>query len=153
MKIAIDWDGTVVEQDRPYADTTTPMRFRPYAREALYRLKVAGHILILWSARANRALLFTPQHDPLVRNGTIKPPPITGSQAVVDLHWARYFQMLAFIERELPGLFDAIDSGEQGKPSVQLFIEDRAWGVPATGIDWEAIADTYGAPSPQRRPA
>ena len=24
MRIAIDWDGTVITQDRPYADTTTP---------------------------------------------------------------------------------------------------------------------------------
>ena len=147
MIIAVDFDGTVVEQDgRPYTDVTTPLRFRPGAKEGLLALKRAGHVLLLWSARSSRALLDDPTLDPLVRAGVRK----LDRQRWEDqlpLHEARLRQMLVFIQRELEGVFDAVDDGHQGKPQVDLFLDDRAlhMGLGAQSWSWKSIAYVYGA--------
>ena len=146
MRIAIDWDGTVITQDRPYADTTTPMEFVDGARDALLSLKRAGHLLLLWSGRASRALLVDPTLDPFVRAGVTQVDRAhwLASRAI---HRARYEQMIEFVERELPGVFDAIDDGLAGKPSVDLFIDDKTMVMrgPAT---WARIARVYGETEP-----
>jgi hypothetical protein len=51
--------------------------------------------------------------------------------------------MLETVERELPGVFDAIDDGSAGKFSFDLVIDDKAatFRGPAT---WSRIARTYG---------
>jgi hypothetical protein len=57
--------------------------------------------------------------------------------------------MVDFENRELPGVFAAIDDGAQGKPSpVDLFIEDRC----GHSVDWHEIAALYGAPLPPAPP-
>jgi hypothetical protein len=142
MRIAVDFDGTIVTQDRPYNDVTTPMEFMPGAKEALQALRRAGHILLLWSARASRALLYDPNLDPLVRARAVE----VNRQAWLDsraLHRARYDQMIQFVNQELPGIFDAIDDGLGGKPSVDLFIDDKAMAFrgPAT---WARVQRVYG---------
>lgn len=142
MKIAIDFDGTVVEQDHPYSDLTTPLRLKPFARQALMELKAAGHILLLYSARANKTLVgHLPELDPLHRAGVIDK---TQTDRHRDLCVARYQQMVEFVETELPGIFDAIDDGRQGKPNAQLFIDDRAVRFGPMGLNWKMIAETYG---------
>jgi hypothetical protein len=144
--IAIDWDGTIVSEDRAYNDVTTPPEFIPGAKEALLSLKRAGHLLVLWSGRASRALLADPLLDPLVRAGA-KP---VNRQAWLDarhLHMARYRQMLETVERELPGIFTAVDDGMAGKFSFDLVIDDKAMAFrgPAT---WSRIERVYGEADP-----
>lgn len=139
MRIALDFDGTLVSMDRPYDDVTTPLEFLPGALDALRALKAAGHVLLLYSARANRALLEDPELDPLVRAGARKVDLVEWARSR-DVHQARYDQMLAFASAHLVGLIDAVDDGRQGKPSVGLFIDDRA--VRFTG--WAELAFTYG---------
>jgi hypothetical protein len=144
MFIAVDFDGVVVRKDRPFADTTTPMQFMPHAKEGLESLKRAGHVMLLYSARSNRSLLYTSEWDPLVRAGVRRPHEAAWSHGR-ELHWARYHQMLQFVEDQLPGVFDAIDDGLQGKPMADLFIDDRAleFGVGAKG--WPDLMTIYGA--------
>jgi len=146
LKIAIDWDGTVVSRDRSYADVTTPMEFVPGAKEGLLALKAAGHLLLLWSGRASRALLVDPELDPFVRAGVVEVDRRHWQESRW-LHQARYDQMIEFVERELPGVFDAIDDGLAGKPSVDLFIDDKCMAMrgPAT---WARIARQYGEEQP-----
>lgn len=69
------------------------------------------------------------------------------------VHQARYEQMLAFVRRELPGVFDAIDTGEQGKPLADIFIDDKAlhYGSGFESVGWAQIADMYGAPLAHRQ--
>lgn len=143
MLIAVDFDGVVVRTNRAFADTTTPLQLMPGAKDGLLALKKAGHTLLLYSARSNRALLFTPEWDPLVRAGVRRPHEVAWA-AGKELHWARYHQMLAFCETELAGVFDAIDDGLQGKPLADLFIDDRALAI---DVGWPHIALLYGAPS------
>jgi hypothetical protein len=149
MLIAVDFDGTIVSADRPYADVTTPLVLLPGAKEGLQALKRADHTLMLWSARTNRSLLYTPDWDPMVRKGLRKPhlPKWAGTRA---LNWARYFQMLSFIDTALPGIFDVVDDGLQGKPLADLFIDDRSlrYGFGADAVGWSGIALLYGQPPP-----
>lgn len=149
MLIAVDFDGTIVKDDRPYEDTATPLAFLPGAREGLLSLRRAGHTLILWSARTNRALLYTPEWDPLVRAG-IRRVNLVRWEAERPLHWARYFQMLAFVESQLPGIFAVVDDGLQGKPMADLFIDDKAlrYGFGADAVGWQSVALLYGQPPP-----
>jgi hypothetical protein len=144
MLIAVDFDGVVVRKDRPFADITSPLRLMPLAKEGLRALKAAGHTLLLYSARSNRALLYTPEWDPLVRAGKRRPSAAAWGEAKA-LHWARYRQMLEFVNTELAGLFDAVDDGLQGKPLADLFIDDRSseFGVDAHG--WADLIQLYGA--------
>ena len=146
MYLAIDFDGTVVSQRRAYTDLKSPLRFVPGAKAALKSLKAAGHVLLLYSARANRALLEDPELDPLVRAGVRK---VNRAQWKKEqpLHKARYEQMVAFVNNELPGVFASIDDGRQGKPEVDLFIDDRALGFgPGKQYPtWKEVADLYGA--------
>jgi hypothetical protein len=142
MIIAIDFDNTVVEQDGNYADLETPLRLKPGAMAALTSLKAAGHILLLFSARANRALVGeTPDIDPLHRAGVVNR---AQRPASLCLNTARFNQMVCFVEEKLPGIFDAIDDGLQGKPNADLFIDDKAITFGPLGMNWQGIAARYG---------
>jgi hypothetical protein len=140
MILAIDFDGTVVKDDRPYNDIWSPLELQPGAREALLSLKRAGHTLVLWSGRSNRASINNPTFNPLWIDGLPWP-----SYADRVLHANRFRQMKSFVEKELPGIFDAIDDGRQGKLRADKYIDDRAiqLGGPG-GTDWATIAETYG---------
>lgn len=149
MIFAVDFDDTIVSQDHPYDDLVTPLSFVVdpstgiNAKDALLSLKKAGHSLLLWSARSNKALLYNPELDPLVRAG-VRRLDEKMFQRFKPLHWGRYLQMLSFVQAELPGVFDAIDDGSCGKPLVDFFIDDKA--LSASG--WGEIADAYGEPVP-----
>ena len=148
MLIAIDFDGTVVSMaGRSYSDVTSPLQFVPGARAGLASLRKAGHVLLLYSARANRALLEDPALDPMVRSGARKVHTKTWDTDR-DLNRARYQQMIDFVERELPGVFAAIDDGRQGKPCADLFIDDRGmrYGNGPTALSWQGIGRIYGEP-------
>jgi hypothetical protein len=139
--IAIDFDDTVVEQENAYSDTTTPLRLKPGALEALMSLKMAGHVLILWSGRNNRSRMYQADLDPLVRAG-VKRSASTDKSKKLELD--RWKQMVDFCNTHLPGVFDAIDDGQQGKPAANLFIDDKAIAFGANGLDWPEIAAIYG---------
>lgn len=145
MRIALDFDGTLVEDDHAYDDLKTPLRLKPGARDALRALKAAGHVLLLHSARSNRALWEDWQLNPLWRDGLVRFD-VTFWERNKELNLARYSQMVTFVERELDGLIDAIDDGRQGKPMVDLFIDDRAiaYGNGAKCLGWSAIAERFG---------
>jgi hypothetical protein len=145
--ISIDFDGTVVDEaSRPFADTTTPLQLMPGARKALAALKAARHILILASCRANRALRDDPTLDPLVRADR-RPIDRVAWERARPIHQARYHQMLDFVAAELPGVFDAIDDGMQGKVCADLYIDNHAlrFGAGLSGAGWASVAVEYGA--------
>lgn len=147
MIFCIDFDGVVVEtRGRAFADTLSPLRFRAGAKAGLRSLKVARHVLILWSARCNRALLYTPEHDPLVRAG-VRRVDLRTWELERPLHWRRYRQMLDFCEQELPGVFDVIDDGLQGKPLADVYLDDHAlrFGDAPDAMDWRELTQRYGA--------
>lgn len=117
----------------------------PGAKEALVALRRAGHVLLLWSARMSAALLVDPSLDPLVR-ARVRRIDQTSWEHSLSLNQARCQQMLDFVERELPGIFAAIDDGAGGKPQVDCFVDDKALRVgygPGAG-SWARIAHLYG---------
>lgn len=141
MLIAVDFDGTVVRV-RSMLDPTSPLKLCDGVREALESLKRAGHTLLLYSARANRAMRY-PYHA-----NDLSPELEARWWEEAREYEALYQEMRAFVEAELPGVFDAVDDGGQGKPLADLFIDDRAVRYHERGVlhsvDWAAIAERYG---------
>lgn len=140
----VDFDGTVVRQDHAYDDLETPLTFMPGAELVLPALKAQGHVILLWSARASRALLFDPTLNPLVRAGAV-PLDMDAWKRSQPIHLARHRQMLDFAATRCAGWFDAIDDGAGGKPLVDVFVDDRALrlGVGWSAVGWAAIAAVY----------
>jgi len=148
MLIAVDFDNTVVEsRGRGYDDVKAPLVFVLGAKAGLASLKAAGHSLLLYSARANRALREDATLDPMVRSSARKVHQKTWDADRV-LNQVRYQQMLDFVARELPGVFDAIDDGQQGKPVADLFIDDRGLrlGNGPMATTWAVVSQVYGEP-------
>lgn len=142
--IAIDFDGTLVRPLNP-DDPLSDVQLEPGVVDGLMSLKKAGHRLLLYSARTNRAIRQDPYLDPLVRSGA-KPLDMAQWQRDSLVAQARYQQMIDFVSKYLSGIFDAIDSGEQGKPTVDLFIDDkaRAFRVKNPEKAWKKIRRKYG---------
>ena len=143
MKIAIDFDGTIVEQDKPYDQTDGLFHFTPGAKAALLRLKAAGHLLLLWSARASLHHRFDVTLDPLF---TAQPWAPKDPVKFYAANQARFDEMIAFVARELPGVFAGVDDGTCGKPTVDAFIDDRALRLGGSGLSWAEIAELHGDP-------
>lgn len=150
MIIAVDFDGTVVSEDHAYDDLVTPLRFIPGARDALYALKAAGHILFLWSGRAS--VLLDPRRSQLWEAG-YQHRSYEEWQKRLPLQKARYAQMIKFVADNLPGVFHAIDDGEGGKPPADVFIDNRAFriGSGVGSVSWYQIAHWYGGSVPVSR--
>lgn len=151
MIVAVDYDGTVADTDgRPYDSPEVPALVSG-VRDGLMALKRAGHKLILFSCRANRALREDPMLDPLVRAG-VKRLDRAAWEKARPVHEARYQRMLEHVEAALPGVFDAVDDGRQGKPEAQLYIDNLAlrFGHGLRGSSWATIATEYGAPVKKR---
>jgi hypothetical protein len=145
MILAIDFDGTIVSDEHAYDDLKTPLRFMPGARQSLLRMKTAGHILILWSGRSNPWLRDANAVDPLVSAGVRKSHKATAERSR-QINQERYEQMLAFVKKELPGVF-ALVWEHTGKPSADVFIDDRA--APFALEGWRGMVDLYGAAEPR----
>lgn len=148
MIIAVDFDGTIVVQDGyKYSDLETPLKFMPGAKEGLAALKRAGHTLILWSGRASHYLRVNPELSPLVRASGKAVNLERWAKDSQPLNQARYEQMLEFVAVELPGVFDAIDEGDSGKPPADLFIDDKAvrYGLGLSGMGWTQLGKIFGA--------
>lgn len=135
MIICVDFDGTIVDDSHKYDDLAAPLLFLPGAKDALVALKAAGNILILYSGRANPWLMRNPDMDPLVIAGVRKVYSGKTFAGRAEINRARYVQMVTFVKKELPGVFDLIWE-HQGKPSADIFIDDRTpYGAP----DWRKI--------------
>jgi hypothetical protein len=143
LRIAVDFDGTIVSQDRAYFDLLTPLCFLDDAEYGLRALRKYGHELILWSARSNLALRRSYTLHPGFREQGC---PLWLTNPIMHLNEQRYQQMVKFVNDELPGIFSYIDDGMQGKVLADLFIEDRAWNSPATPIDWIEVVRTLTNP-------
>lgn len=142
MRICIDFDGTIVTE-KPW-DYDGPLEFMPGAREGLQALKRAGHYLILFSSRANKANRFDWQLNPENR---LKPNFSLQRWLVKQkVHARRYNVMLWFVEKELPEIFDYIDEGTQGKPDADLFIDDRGCRLNSDGlgVQWPRLIELLG---------
>ena len=147
MIIAVDFDSTLVDEwGRKFSDVMTPFKLMAGARKALEAMQAAGHVVLLYSARANRALRVDPELDPLVRAGVVKLDR-KAWEAEQPLHEARYQQMVQFAATQLKGLVDAVDDGGQGKPVADVYIDDRAlrFGGGVDGHSWFDIARQFGA--------
>ena len=147
MIVAVDLDSTLVDEwGRKFSDTTSPLKLMGGARKALQAMKAAGHVVLLYSARSNRALRVDPELDPLIRAGVVRLDR-KAWEAEQPLHEARYQQMVQFAATQLKGLVDAVDDGAQGKPVADLFIDDRAlrFGGGVDGHSWFDIARQFGA--------
>jgi len=146
LRIAIDFDGTLVAQDHPHDDLDTPLTFIPGAKEALASFKAAGHYLILWSGRSNLSLRkdwrLNPRNVFAHSAGKFSLERWEKNQI---LNEARYQQMLDFVQRELLGYFDEIDDGCQGKISADLYIDDRVLTLGGElGYTWPELQDILG---------
>lgn len=112
------------------------------ARESLAALKKAGHVLLLWSPRTNRARQHLAEFDPLVRAGVTGDAQDDASRA----SWAAADrEMRAFVDEYLAGYFDAIDDGRQGCPCVDLWVMARSVSV-TDRAGWAALSGLYGEP-------
>lgn len=142
MLLAVSFDGCVVSSDRAYDDLSTPLEPLPGALEGLRALKRAGHTLLLWSERANRALRVDWTLNPLWVKGVV-PFDVVAWKRGQALEEARFRQMVTFVQDELLDVFDAIDTGLQGKPNADLFIDDKVLDLYSSG-GWERLAQVYG---------
>src|SRR5271165_4211526 len=98
MIFAIDYDGSVI--------SGSPPRLAPGCREALLALKKAGHTLLLFSSRNNRARRFNQNLDPLIAAGVTRAvqDPKT-LERLQHYSQAMYRHMTKVVNQHLPGVF------------------------------------------------
>lgn len=143
MKFVVDFDGTVVREDRPYDDLKTPLEFVRGSKRTLLSLKRAGHVLILASGRASIALRKDWMAHPLWRQDLN--PPVWWEKSQ-PLNEARYQQMIEFVRANLSGVFDAIDDGSGGKLGGDIYIDDRAYPQRDMEQVWVMLERQFGEP-------
>lgn len=114
MRIAVDFDGTICEDNFP--DIGKP---KPDVREVLYRLKELGYYIIIWSCR-------TSHWDYNTYGGDPKQPTLNRLRVADMIAW--------LLEHNIP--YDEIDDGSRGKPSVDYYIDDKAISFKN---NWESI--------------
>jgi beta-phosphoglucomutase-like phosphatase (HAD superfamily) len=142
MIICVDFDNCVI-QPCAFDASHTEMKLVPGAVEALQQLRKAGHLLVLYSARANRSLRDDPFLNPLIRTGAIKLDRARW-EAEAPAYRARYRSMLTFLADNLPHLFHSIDDGSQGKPDADLFLEGLGRTMDHHGGAWRRVMHAYG---------
>ncbi len=136
MIISIDFDEVLAIR---HEGTLFP---RAGAKATLESFERAGHTVLLFSPRTNRARQHLAEFDPLVRLGATN----DAQDAESRVGWARLdAEMRAFVAREFPGLIDAIDDGHQGAPCVDLHIGRRV--VSIADVSWAELANLYGEPA------
>ncbi len=144
MRLVLDFDGTIVRDDRDYDDTETPLVLQHGAREALRSLARAGHTLILCSGRANKSLRTDWRLNPMWRDGKV-PFDVRRWERSQPINEARYQQMLRFVALELPDIFAMVDDGAQGKVSGDVYVDDKGLRY-SSSFGWPEIAVAFGEP-------
>jgi len=144
MKICVDFDGTVVEENGEFYSGGGPEKFEfiPFAQQALRALHRAGHFLILSSCRANREKRFGPEifiDDTIPTDWRV----VEKRLELCTIHQRRFEGMRQFIRSNLPGVFDVIDEGTLGKPIADLYFDNRAFLVRGAR-EWERVGNLYG---------
>lgn len=139
MRIGIDFDGTLVSEERPYEDTDTPLVWLPGARDGVLSLHAAGHTLVLFTSRASPARLSGANIYCAILLEDFAPPSLSQG----DIHVQRFLQCVDFILREVPDVFSAVTSD---KNDLDLIIDNKAlrFGRGPTAVDWREIAWAYG---------
>lgn len=103
-RIAVDFDGTLCEQQFPGIGNP-----RDGAREALAAFRRMGYKVVIWSCRACHWDYDVYGGDPS--------QPVLERQVVKD--------MVAWLDEQ--GIeYDEIDDGSKGKPSAEYYIDDKA---------------------------
>lgn len=116
-RIAVDFDKTIFT----YGPDFTIGPPVPFAIETLYELAERRHEIIIYSARAN----LTHQDRGAV-------PAVVAIAAMQDA-----------LERwRVP--YTTIDPGYNGKPLVQLFIDDKGLGIPLRRYSGQYVVDWTG---------
>ena len=111
MKIAVDFDGTIVEHKYPSIGTELP-----FAIETLIKLKEEGHRLILWTVREGKLL-----------------------DEAVDFCLKRGLEFYA-INRDYPEEEKGRNNHYSRKLKVDLWIDDRnLGGLPDWGTIYEMV--------------
>jgi len=141
VRIVVDFDGVVIERTPDPGDPAEDMQLLEDARAGLQALKLAGHVLILSSCRSNTAQRVDWRLNPLWREH-VEPFDERRWEATRQLWQAAHERMIAFVGRELPGVFDAIDDGRQGKILADLYIDDKAFRLSWGG--WKLLVEHYG---------
>lgn len=137
MILAVDFDGVIVKDGGGVY--RAPLELVPGAWEGLAALKRAGHVIIVFSARANRALRDDWRLNPL----WVEEP--SGWEEDRRTASLAYQQMLNYVADELADLVDAVDDGRQGKLVADMFVDDRALNFGPGGFDWADVARFLGA--------
>lgn len=149
MRIGLEFDGVIVrEDDHDFDDTTTPLQLMPGALVGLRSLRAAGHVLLLYSERANRSLRESPMLDPLIVAGITRIDLAVWAREQ-PIYQARFDQMLSLCSGQLRGLFHGVDDGQQGKPVLDLLIDRRVFGYRPTD-GWLKLKSLYGARTRRR---
>lgn len=139
MIIAVDYDGTVVEDGAPL----DPPKVRAGAKAALVALRRAGHVLVLFSCRSNAAHRLNWRLNPLWTEAII-PFDEADWERQREIWEAMHQLMIKHVEEELPGVFHVVDQGLQGKPVADVYLDDRAFRM--SRRSWPEVAMLYGEP-------
>lgn len=153
MIVCVEFDGAlVVKGAQAYGDVVTPFTPIKGALQGALGLKAAGHEMLLYSARANRAARFAPWLDPLapeeldeLPNGGPDYTAIEARQRVCEVERQRFEHMVRWVMATLPNVF-VIDDGAQGKPFADLYIEPNGvrLGADRFALDWVQVVRTWG---------
>ena len=98
MVVAVDFDGTIVDNSHPSVGA-----IKPGVKAALAALRAQGHIIVIWSCRTN--LVPYKQSEENHR------------KCIEDM-------FNALVDNDIP--FDYIDNGMQGKVAADVYVDDRS---------------------------
>lgn len=116
--IAVDFDGTLgYSSHKDYPKIT---KIYKYPIKILNEYKAKGGVLILWTCRQNSHLQYAVE---ALKQAGLTFDAINENTEEAVQAWLKKYP----------------HSGISPKVFVDLYIEDRAWGVNITGLDWKAI--------------
>lgn len=102
-------------------EATTPLKWRPWAKEAIKALFASGHSLILYSTRCTPSIPTLDSQKEAANFYRWGLPPISASGP-----WDSFAEMRSFLKTE--GVWELFGEvwTHPGKPMADLFIDDKA---------------------------
>lgn len=147
MILAIEFEGAIVAITHKWSpQLKEDFLLLPGVKNSLECLRQAKHTLILYSSRACISIKYS----------DILTSPTGTSQAAVlnkniyagmqSLYKERFDNMVEFIEKHLPGLFDVIDDGNYNKNTADIIIDNRLLCAGGRSVNdgWGFVTATYG---------